>query len=128
MPRSDGALFVAELAKSSGLGSGADPNSPRVRLQVGRCRSGSAGFGQAADPARRGYFLSVFVYRITDGWVICLGGGPEPFDAESARAALGSLVPGRDFAAFAQRLIQGRMSLAELAQRLERSLAETLPG
>jgi hypothetical protein len=87
-----------------------------------------AGFGHAAAPARRGYFVSVFVYRIADGWVICLGGGPEPFDAESAQAALGSLVPGRDFAPFAQHLIQEHKPLAELAQRLERSLAETLPG
>ena len=64
------------------------------------------------------------IYKVGAGYVICLSHGDGQECADTHRLALGQLLPGSVFAAFAQRMIEG-MSYAELRKIIEDCYPET---
>jgi len=81
------------------------------------------GCGAAPHPLHDEGFVSVFVVRTTQSWVICLSEGKKAYDWAEARNGLGAEIPGTQFAPFARRGLARKLSFAEMHRVVEESFA-----
>ncbi len=86
-----------------------------------------AGFAFGKHPVDPNKSVNVVVYKVSDGWVICMSEPMGPGKPELLRPALGSQVAGKDFAPFAVRHLEGELAYADLKKVMD-EMKKTVKG
>ena len=82
------------------------------------------GHGAGPHPFNKPAFMSIFIVRTDDQWVICLSEGAGEYDWDGARDGLGNFIKGEDFARHAARGIGIEVDYPEVRRLLTESFKD----
>lgn len=100
------------------------PTEHRGAAELRKQKGIVVGHGAAPHPLFAEGFVSIFIVRTDQAWVVCLSEGKVAYNWTEARKGLGAEILGTQFAPFARRGVGRKTPFAELRRVVEESFKE----